>query len=469
MKTYVVVGLGGRSLAFRNAIANDFPGSAKLVAICDSNPGRLELAMKNDVKHCPDLKGYIATDFKKMLEEQSPDCVFVCTPDSTHDDYICTSLEHGCDVITEKPMTTDERKCQRIIDAVNQTGRQIRVAFNYRYSPPRSQIKEMLMGGVVGKILSVDFQWMLDTNHGADYFRRWHRNKANSGGLIVHKSAHHFDLVNWWVASTPASVFAEGDTSFYNENQAKLYGLEKHAQRCLNCQVRSKCNYLLDLSEFESMKELYLDAESHDGYFRDQCVFSDEIDIEDNLGVIVKYRNGVQLNYSLNAFSAWEGYRVVFNGTKGRLEHTCQQASYVNGDGTTIPGALKPEETTIRVYPHFKTPYTVEPQSGEGAHGGGDKVMFNDIFGAPAPDPLMRAADYVQGAHAILVGIAANQSMKMGRAVGADNLVTGLPEAQYPSALENAKEAIEYVENAERIAQGKRSLANIPMKLDAPE
>ena len=46
-------------------------------------------------------------------------------------------------------------------------------------------------------------EWLLDTRHGADYFRRWHRNKNNSGGLMVHKATHHFDLVNWWMIPTP--------------------------------------------------------------------------------------------------------------------------------------------------------------------------------------------------------------------------------------------------------------------------
>jgi predicted dehydrogenase len=77
------------------------------------------------------------------------------------------------------------------------------VTFNYRYSPFRSQVKELLMSGEIGDVLSVDFHWLLNTVHGADYFRRWHSNKAISGGLMVHKATHHFDLVNWWLSDMP--------------------------------------------------------------------------------------------------------------------------------------------------------------------------------------------------------------------------------------------------------------------------
>jgi predicted dehydrogenase len=63
--------------------------------------------------------------------------------------------------------------------------------------PLASKVRELMMQGIVGRPLSVSFSWMLDTSHGADYFRRWHREKDKSGGLLVHKATHHFDIINW--------------------------------------------------------------------------------------------------------------------------------------------------------------------------------------------------------------------------------------------------------------------------------
>ena len=105
---------------------------------------------------------------------------------------IIRAMKAGCDAITEKPMTVDEDKCQQILDAIEETGRSLRVTFNYRYAPRASKVKELIMAGTIGVIKSVHFEWLLDTIHGADYFRRWHRNKNNSGGLMVHKATHHF-------------------------------------------------------------------------------------------------------------------------------------------------------------------------------------------------------------------------------------------------------------------------------------
>ena len=45
---------------------------------------------------------------------------------------------------------------------------------------------------------------------GPGFCRRWHRYKDKSGGLLVHRSTHHFDLMNWWVDSTPVTVAANG-------------------------------------------------------------------------------------------------------------------------------------------------------------------------------------------------------------------------------------------------------------------
>ena len=89
--------------------------------------------------------------------------------------------ESGADIITEKPMTIDEQKCQAILDAEKKTGKKVTVTFNYRYSPHRQKIYELLRNDTIGKITSVDFHWYLNTSHGADYFRRWHRLRKNGG------------------------------------------------------------------------------------------------------------------------------------------------------------------------------------------------------------------------------------------------------------------------------------------------
>ncbi len=183
--------------------------------MCDINPGRLAYAKSYIGVSCPTF-----TDLDKMLAETKPDKLIVTTVDATHHEQIVYGLERGVDIITEKPMTTDEIKAQAILDAERSTGRNVIVTFNYRYSPHRARIKELLMANAIGKVTSVDFHWYLDMEHGPRYFRRWHGLRAKGGTLLVHKSTHHFDLLNWWLDSDPAEVVAHGALEFFGKNNS---------------------------------------------------------------------------------------------------------------------------------------------------------------------------------------------------------------------------------------------------------
>ena len=431
-RRYAIVGLGSRHRMYQDAIELEYKDHAELVGLCDLNPGRLKLAQKYSAAHGATVPpGYGHIDFDRMLAETKPEFVIVTTVDATHDGYIVRALEAGCDVITEKPMTTTPEKCQLILDAVKRTGRHLRVTFNYRYSPPRTQVKDILMSGEIGDVLSVDFHWMLNTTHGTDYFRRWHGEKKNSGGLMIHKASHHFDLVNWWLGAVPVSVFATGKRDFYTPAMAMRFGLESHHERCHTCPEQAKCGFFMDLAASPELKELYLDQESHDGYFRDQCVFAPRIDIEDTMNVIVGYDTGATMSYSLNAFNAWEGYHIVFNGTKGRLEHTIVEQTYVNGTNT-VQGGIAENGVTTRIIPIRGPGRTVEAWTGAGGHGGGDKVMLDEIFlPNPPVDKYQRASNHFAGAASILIGCAANQCFKTGQPIAVQQLVTGFERPAY--------------------------------------
>ncbi|MDC7241361.1 MAG: Gfo/Idh/MocA family oxidoreductase, partial [Spirochaetales bacterium] len=217
IKRYAQVGTGGRARMFYEAVATTYKDSSLLVAFCDQSQTRMDYSNTILKEECgaQAVPTYLSQDFEKMIETEKPDTIIVSTVDRTHDDYIVRAMEAGCDVITEKPITIDTDKAQRIIDAQKKTGRSVRVTFNYRYAPHHTKVRELIAEGAIGDVFSVHFEWLLNTTHGADYYRRWHRNKINSGGLLVHKSTHHFDLVNFWLNTQPDSVFAKGKLNFY--------------------------------------------------------------------------------------------------------------------------------------------------------------------------------------------------------------------------------------------------------------
>ena len=161
-----LVGTGVRGLTmWGESVLKQYGKQVEYVGLCDINPGRVAYAKKYLGLSCGTF-----TDFEKMMKETKPDTLIVTTVDATHHQFIVRGMELGANIITEKPMTTDEYKCQEILDAEKKTGKKVKVTFNYRYSPHRSKIYELLRKGSIGTITSVDFHWYLDTSHGADYF-----------------------------------------------------------------------------------------------------------------------------------------------------------------------------------------------------------------------------------------------------------------------------------------------------------
>ncbi len=429
-KRFAVVGTGGRASMFIQAITTTYRESCELVALCDLSQTRMNWhneLLETQAGLAP-VPTYHADQFDQMISDTHPDTVIVASMDATHHLYINRAMELGCDVISEKPMTIDAEKARSIFETIERTGKKLRVTFNYRYAAAFTKLREQIMQGVVGRPLCVDFSWLLDTYHGADYFRRWHREKQNSGGLLVHKATHHFDLVNWWIDSYPEEVFAFGDLLFYGKENAEARGETYTYKRYTGVPEAQEDPFALFLDQDASLRGLYLEAENDNGYIRDRNVFGEPITIEDTMAVTARYRNGVILSYSLIAYSPWEGLHVAITGTKGRIElKVVENVNLVSGQGESrhpqaSTGPFK--QASIRVFPMFGEGYDVEiPPVVEGNHGGADPVMLEQIFSPnPPADPFNRAASHIDGAASIMLGIAANRAMEINQPVRISDL-----------------------------------------------
>ena len=218
-RRYVLVGTGDRGLdMFARPLLSTHADVGELVGMYDLNPLRAAAAAALCDHRVP-----VFDSFEGMVAETRPDVVIVTSKDATHDSYIVGALRAGVDVIAEKPMTIDDERCRAILAAQHDTGRDVRVTFNYRYAPVFTAMKEVLAAGTIGEVRSVDFHWYLDTDHGADYFRRWHRRMENSGGLFVHKATHHFDLVQWWLDDRPDVLVGRLDLPVHLHDETRAF------------------------------------------------------------------------------------------------------------------------------------------------------------------------------------------------------------------------------------------------------
>ena len=404
-----MVGTGSRGCSmWGKDLMERYPQQLEFVGLCDINPGRVELAKEIIGVTCPAF-----TDFEKMMKATKPDLLIVTTVDSAHHEYIIRGMELGATVLSEKPLTTDEKKVQAILDAEARTGKKCRVTFNDRYAPHRVKMYELIRSGEIGELTSVDFHWYLDTSHGAQYFRRWHRLLDKSGSLWVHKATHHFDTLNWWIDSDPELVFGLGSLDFYGKNGTM------RAENCRSCPHTKKCQFYWDINQSASAKKMYVDNEKYDGYLRDGCVFKNDIDIFDKMAVSIRYKNGVQVSHSLTTYSPFEGYQIAFNGTKGRIDAWIQSSNRtrdVNYDEIVLFKNFSKRQ-------YFQFPHL-------SAHSGGDDLLRDHLFLPDIPDPYQQCAGIRDGALSCLIGIAARNSVALGQAVKIEDLTTLKPQVK---------------------------------------
>jgi len=149
-------------------------------------------------------------DHREMLKEADCDLVVVVSPDYTHEQIACDCLNAGKHVRLEKPLATTLRGCRNVRDAHAASGKILQIGLELRYAAPTRKMREWLPRlGKVKMLTCNEFRPPFLPKRGA--IDNWITQKRYSGGTLLEKNCHHFDLFNWFAASRPARVFASGD------------------------------------------------------------------------------------------------------------------------------------------------------------------------------------------------------------------------------------------------------------------
>ena len=420
-KRYVLCGLSARAISHfvlpltgktGAADGNDFRDCAELSAILDIDPGRV--AALNE-KLGLSLNHYPAESFVEMIEKERPDVVIVAGPDDTHLAHILGALDCGCDVIAEKPMVLTADEAAAVIAKERQTGRHVTVTFNMRYKAFMTAIRRQLVNGAIGRVVNIEFNYNLDTAHGSSYFLRWNRVRSRSGGLSVHKSCHHLDVVNWWLADRPETVFAFGARNFYGSEgvhrprsaDGSALSLRETQEQCPYFRKHYASRDILDSGALVPDRgRVHLPYDVQYPPDKPAYLYDEEIDVEDTYSAVVRYHQGALLNYSINFSAAWEGLNIGINGTQGRIE------------GAFRNGAGEPADF-LRVLPLFAEAYSVPVQKGVGSHGGADAPLQRDLFREVSRESreLGLMAGSIEGAYAVAAGAAIWRSCLSGQPV----------------------------------------------------
>ena len=406
MRRLAIVGSGARAtFSFVRPLLHELPDEVALVGLYDPNPKRMAA--------CNALAGTdlpCFASFEQMLDEARPDGIIVTSVDATHAEYVVAALNRGIDAYSEKPLCTTAAQVAAIRQAAATSSAASWVTHNMRFVPDVVTMMRVISEGGSGRVLSIAFTETLDRSHGANYFRRWHRNMANSAGLMVHKSSHHFDVMNWLADAPPERVTALGKLAFYGANGPF------HGERCSTCEHSAECPLYTDIMSDQRLKTLYVEPESEDGYYRDACLYHPSIDIPDTVSASIGYANGVVANYSLIAYASYESVRIAIEGTHGRLElYERKRIGWADAE-VTVEDAWGGWGTSLTELHHYDIAagqiHDLTAATVAGGHGGADPRMRHALFARdPAPDPLGQKASLEEGIQAILVGLAANASI----------------------------------------------------------
>ena len=236
--------------------------------------------------------------------------------------------------------------------------------------------------------------------------------------------------MNWWLSATPRIVYAQGQLAFYGSGHQ--HGYARDYARAHGSATALDDPFALHLADNATLRELYLDAEAEDGYYRDRNVFAPGVTIEDDMAVLVTYDSGATMTYHLTAYSPAEGYRVMFNGSHGRLELNVEESTFtppherVTSSRGWVHGDLPAStagRTTITLRPLWSPPIDYTVDHDHTGHGGADARVLAALLDDD-PTEAASVADARQAAQALVTGLAANQSFVTGLPVRTSDVLT---------------------------------------------
>ena len=241
------------------------------------------------------------------------DIVFICTPDPTHYTICKAVSEKGYNVLLEKPIATNLADCLALLDVEHTYANRIFVAHVLRYSPFFRTVREIIRGGELGGIRNIWLSENVGYWHFAhSYVRGNWRRREDSAPVILTKSCHDLDILNWLLERRVDSVVSFGELSYFREEHAP----PESAERCVDCPLEDSCLYsatrfyLNDRDEWpfnvigrgrdsvEARRRAVIEGQ----YGR--CVWHNDNDVCDNQTVVLQLEDGIHASFDLMAHTA---------------------------------------------------------------------------------------------------------------------------------------------------------------------
>lgn len=369
----IVIGCGDRGMRYTN-LMKELPDKYEVTAIAEPIENRRDFVRQ--YHSIPEKMCF--TDWKPLFKlGKIADLCLICTMDRDHFAPAMKAIELGYDIMLEKPIAPTQKECTALTKAALDKGVKVIICTVLRYSDVFVALKNIIDSGKVGRVMSVNHEECVGLIHQSHSFVRgnW-GNEAQSSNMLLQKSCHDIDILQWLVGKKCKKVQSFGTLSYFKKENAPEGAPEYCYEGCPNGET----------CPFNAVKLYYDDKEN--GWFRGaatkyvyhtdelvweaitktqygKCVFRCNNDVVDHQTVNMLFEDDITVTFSMNAFNEG-GRHIHIMGTEGEIRAALDSAS------------------PIRIYSHSTKAFEEFDITGvngiTGGHGGGDGGIVRTVY-----------------------------------------------------------------------------------------
>ena len=358
-KTAILIGAGQRGKIYANyALTN--PDELNVIGVAESDSVRRE---ECKLAHSIDDANCLASWEDVFARDKWADAVMICTQDTMHYEPVMAAIEKGYDILLEKPIAPTEKECTEIAEAAAKAGVKVIVCHVMRYTPLFSQIKDIIDSGAIGEIVTfVHNENVGDTHHAHSFTRGNWRNTAESSPMILAKSCHDMDIMQWLVGKRCISLSSHGSLKYFNAANRPKAAPDRCTDGCtVDCPYDARKLYVQSKNEWFRAVAAGHSSPTDDEVEKaievgpyGRCVFACDNDVVDHQTVNMLFEDDITVIFSMSSFTPEISRSLKIMGTRGQIK------AHTDAENIIVTDFITREVKEIPI------------ADIEGGHGGGD-------------------------------------------------------------------------------------------------
>jgi predicted dehydrogenase len=417
-----LIGAGKRGMFAYGPYALNRPDEIQFIAVAEPNEERRNRFAK---LHSIPADRQFASWEELLAKPKLCEALLICTMDREHYAPTMAALDKGYHILLEKPMSHDPLEAIRIAEKAEETKRILTVCHGMRYNTYSSELKRLVDAKLIGDIMTIQWTENVGHEHYAISFVRgnW-RNSQESSSMILQKSCHDMDMLQWLIGAKCTKVSSFGNLTYFRPENAPAGSTD----RCTDgCAVEHECPFSAIKLYYNTKTGSWGSAVSLDNSLEarmkalkegpyGRCVFHSDNDVVDHQVVNLEFENQATVSFTMSGFTKNQARTFKVMGTKGEIRGTRDaneiEINYFNG---------KQE----RYY----------PQQVSGGHQGSDVLIMRDFIAQVKSGNLHSKTSAIESARSHMIAFAAEHSRVTGKTIDLDEYIEQIKSGA--AAVEN--------------------------------